>query len=1767
MKKKLLSLLLVLILVVSVTVIMATAEETTPVVHEHCICGDWCDGRGDHDCESLEKITWTPFTLDVCETMSDGRLIIPTGNYYLAEDLKTDKAFVIAPDTEVSICLNGKTLESSARVFRVHGTLNIAECTNGTGKVLGTNGNNAPVFYVGAAGHVNHYRGILRASQDTKNYGGVGAIGNDATAGLIDTAASGSYTMYGGTLDASKVTLTKTSDGKQGSGGAVVIFGSDTAPCSFTQYGGTIKGAKSVAANGAAILAPSSATVKLLGGNIEKGVAKNLGDGVYVTKGCDLTIGGSARIDDIYIPGDHSFTTENLTGSVGLSAHVTNSGVLTTCTEAEAACFTSNVAGRNVVVTESEGTYQISLGGHNNHCVCGGNLTGVAAENHTCPETAPEWTALTAENIVRDAGITVASNRETDSAYNMFAQSGCYYLSESITLDKNFEIRPGQEITICLNGYTLSTNQNASIFRITGGKLNICDCTGAGTLKSTKTTTASLVYLLQGYSDTTEGVTFNLYGGKLTATGKSTDNGAGAIQISNNNTVAPTVMNMYGGTITGAQRKAGGAISMVNYLDAVLNIYGGTITGGTSDTTGGNIQCTSGTINMYGGTISGGTAGTSGGNIYVSAASASAGRIGALHIYGGTVTGGTATNQGGNIYVNSADGNTTAVVECLIQDAKITNGTAGTRGGNIYINRGRFEMNGGTVTGGTLTDAQCGADIGIGANTPMSAILDGKVTIGEIGAFGNAGDSFAWAIGENFSATKPIKVSAVNLDKVIKNVTPDLLASFEPASETAQLTIESGDIYLRSTDVHYACYCGGTYAEGGSVIGHTCNMVDNWVAVDSQFLANSNTTTETVNGTDAEGNPTTEEVTTVTGFGTPVEYANETLGGTYYHVPAGYYYLTEDITLEHGLRIEKDTAVYIDLNGHTITGSATNARPLFIQGNLRICDSSYDSTKENKAEQFQGGIISTRATNYNLCYVSGGGVLRIFGGNYTTTAESAERAIFGATGTIYVFDGYIKGVNATAGSSVFELHEGSADDGSVIIYRATIEAGSAKNGGIVTMGGAEETFVVNSGNLIGTAVTNEGGVIYASKGSVTINGGTISGGSAIRGGNIFIGANATLTVKGGEITGGSAIGAASGSNGGGGNIYAAGNVTIKGGTISGGTATRTQSSAQAYGGNIYMNGSAKKLTISGGTISGGSAVTGGNIFARGEFSMSDGEVKDGTATEAIAGNIRVEGEKGICNITGGTISGGVAVQQGGNIVVRNSANEVIISGAAISGGVSQSSQGGSIYLVGITNNVTMENTTITGGTSASRAGNLYITAANGAEDVVATLTNCTITNGTTGDRGGNIYIADVACTMNNCTVTGGSVVGTEENMIGADLYGANIATNTGNHATALTINGGTYGGYGENNLALTSVHVLSSDDPYTVTVTGAPVIDDLRLGTDRMLTVGELTEGANIGISRFEISGLVSEGAAQYADYFHATIEGVSVDTEGEDLILVSSIPYWAFDANSNIIAPANTIAEALAMENVSFVRMVADHVSTETINGDLYLDLFGHSLSGLTVNGNLYVIDIATNDYEENVAGSLNCTVSGAINDGKTVYTASADGNFKVSANYVMLPNEDGSYGFHRVSIAISHISLDAGNDALGFKATVSGDSAVQAAVTGFGFNMGIEDGIMKTYTVNGNHGDDGVFTLRLKGIMAANGGEMPIVGEAFILFGEETVTGAQAKTSMKDTIVAVNDAWDSYSADQQAAVKGLYDQYADTMAAWLGADNKIASVEAPAA
>ena len=81
----------------------------------------------------------------------------------------------------------------------------------------------------------------------------------------------------------------------------------------------------------------------------------------------------------------------------------------------------------------------------------------------------------------------------------------------------------------------------------------------------------------------------------------------------------------------------------------------------------------------------------------------------------------------------------------------------------------------------------------------------------------------------------------------------------------------------------------------------------------------------------------------------------------------------------------------------------------------------------------------------------------------------------------------------------------------------------------------------------------------------------------------------------------------------------------------------------------------------------------------------------------------------------------------------------------------------------------------------------------------------------------------------------------------------------------------------------------------------------------------------------------------------------------------------------------------------------------------------------------------------------------------------------------------------------------------------------------------------------------------------MKFNAGEKAINAEAFVVFNEDAenkVTTKQHTTTMKDTIVAVNEIFTTLSDAQKAAVKALYGKYATVMAKWLeGKTNNIIS------
>ena len=133
-------------------------------------------------------------------------------------------------------------------------------------------------------------------------------------------------------------------------------------------------------------------------------------------------------------------------------------------------------------------------------------------------------------------------------------------------------------------------------------------------------------------------------------------------------------------------------------------------------------------------------------------------------------------------------------------------------------------------------------------------------------------------------------------------------------------------------------------------------------------------------------------------------------------------------------------------------------------------------------------------------------------------------------------------------------------------------------------------------------------------------------------------------------------------------------------------------------------------------------------------------------------------------------------------------------------------------------------------------------------------------------------------------------------------------------------------------------------------------------------------------------------------------------------------------------------------------------------------------------------------------------------------------------------------------LSVTITHISLDPAKDALGFKAKVTGDVS---SVTQIGFAFRVNGGKEKIYTVTKTP-QDGIFTARVKSILAADGGEATLEAYAFVKMDDTQVISKTESTSMKQTLQAVDAAWNGYTTAQKNAVKALCEQYKTTVESW---------------
>lgn len=278
-----------------------------------------------------------------------------------------------------------------------------------------------------------------------------------------------------------------------------------------------------------------------------------------------------------------------------------------------------------------------------------------------------------------------------------------------------------------------------------------------------------------------------------------------------------------------------------------------------------------------------------------------------------------------------------------------------------------------------------------------------------------------------------------------------------------------------------------------------------------------------------------------------------------------YVYLAGDVTRDVTLFIQEGYTLYLCLDGHSMTSSATDKEVIYARNgaNFILCDCT-------------GGGKITHSPN-----VTGRGVRVSQGGS-----NKASFTMYG---------GEISGNHGGNGAGI------ETQNGTVTMYGGTISdnhvdaASNYGGGGVCAHSGGR--FTMYGGTISNNESTNDGGggVTVWGGGLVTIAGGTISGNKATEdGGGIYT--NGTLTISGNSVIENNEAG-----NGGGVFYYG----TYSSMTISG-SAKIAGNTATGNGGGICFENGKGTLMLNGGSITGNTATGngGGVYFKGGAFNIS-----------------------------------------------------------------------------------------------------------------------------------------------------------------------------------------------------------------------------------------------------------------------------------------------------------------------------------------------------------------------------------------------------------------------------------------------------------------------------------------------------------------------------------------------------------------------------------
>lgn len=287
---------------------------------------------------------------------------------------------------------------------------------------------------------------------------------------------------------------------------------------------------------------------------------------------------------------------------------------------------------------------------------------------------------------------------------------------------------------------------------------------------------------------------------------------------------------------------------------------------------------------------------------------------------------------------------------------------------------------------------------------------------------------------------------------------------------------------------------------------------------------------------------------------------------TYDANKTAYIYLEKDATRDDYLDIKAGYTLYLCLDGHSMTSSATDKEVIYARNgaNFILCDCTGGGKITHSPNVTGRGVRVSQGGSNKASFTMYGG--EISGNHHGGNGAGIETQ----NGTVTMYGGTISDNHVVAASNYGGGGVCAHSGGRFTMYGGTISNNESTidgGGGVTVWGGGLVTIA--GGTISGNKATEDGGGIYTN-GTLTISGNSvIENNEAENGGGVFYhGTYSSMTISGSaKIAGNTATG-----NGGGVCFEnGKGTLMLNGGSITGNTAT-------GNGGGVYFKGGAFNIS-------------------------------------------------------------------------------------------------------------------------------------------------------------------------------------------------------------------------------------------------------------------------------------------------------------------------------------------------------------------------------------------------------------------------------------------------------------------------------------------------------------------------------------------------------------------------------------------------------------